>query len=280
VRVRYPIDTARRQQGLKNSYRSRFAEPYTLAVNSPIAAREHEAIILRVLGLDPALAGATGYGVVESDGRHCRMVRLGALRPARANVTVRKGGTAAERTATNGHEHLCRIHQLVSELIEEFAPHSVAVESVFTALNRQTALRLAEVRGVVLLAAAQKGIPVRSYSPREIKAHVSGYGNAGKEQMQQMVRTLLGLAETPEPADAADALAVALCHIQAAQAESRMAAGFARGGKLVGRVPEAAPRAIPRTKSLPRTAGAAVAASRSATVRRMSRLVPTIPASR
>jgi crossover junction endodeoxyribonuclease RuvC len=111
----------------------------------------------------------------------------------------------------------------------------VAVESVFTALNRKTALRLAEVRGVVLLAAAQKGVPVRSYSPREIKAHVSGYGNAGKEQMQQMVRALLGLAETPEPADAADALAVALCHIQAAQAEARLAAGFARGGKLVAR---------------------------------------------
>ena len=192
-------------------------------MNSAIDARGHDAIILRVLGLDPALAGATGYGVVESDGRRCRMVRLGALRPARVS-------RAAHTPATlDLHEHLCRIHQLVSELIEEFAPHSVAVESVFTALNRQTALRLAEVRGVVLLAAAQKGVPVRSYSPREIKSHVSGYGNAGKEQMQQMVRALLGLAETPEPADAADALAVALCHIQAAQAESRMAAGLARG---------------------------------------------------
>jgi crossover junction endodeoxyribonuclease RuvC len=152
------------------------------------------------------------------------MVRLGALRPARVPAALRESG------AKDLHEHLCRIHQLVSDLIEEFAPHNVAVESVFTALNRQTALRLAEVRGVVLLAAAQKGVPVRSYSPREIKSHVSGYGNAGKEQMQQMVRALLGLAETPEPADAADALAVALCHIQAAQAESRMAAGLACGG--------------------------------------------------
>lgn len=201
-------------------------------MNSAIDARGHETVILRVLGLDPALAGATGYGVVESDGRRCRMVRLGALRPARVPAALRESG-AKDLPATAGkHEHLCRIHQLVSELIEEFAPHSVAVESVFTALNRQTALRLAEVRGVVLLAAAQKGVPVRSYSPREIKSHVSGYGNAGKEQMQQMVRALLGLAETPEPADAADALAVALCHIQAAQAESRMAAGLARGGKL------------------------------------------------
>jgi crossover junction endodeoxyribonuclease RuvC len=202
-----------------------------------------------VLGLDPALAGATGYGVVESDGRHCRMVRLGALRPARVSAAPRTRGDAGLAAATRGHEHLCRIHQLVSELIEEFAPHSVAVESVFTALNRQTALRLAEVRGVVLLAAAQKGVPVRSYSPREIKAHVSGYGNAGKEQMQQMVRALLGLAETPEPADAADALAVALCHIQAAQAEARMAAGFARGGKLVCDGARATPRATPARRS-------------------------------
>jgi crossover junction endodeoxyribonuclease RuvC len=173
------------------------------------------------------------------------MVRLGALRPARVSAAPRTRGDAGLAAATRGHEHLCRIHQLVSELIEEFAPHSVAVESVFTALNRQTALRLAEVRGVVLLAAAQKGVPVRSYSPREIKAHVSGYGNAGKEQMQQMVRALLGLAETPEPADAADALAVALCHIQAAQAEARMAAGFARGGKLVRDGARATPRATP-----------------------------------
>ena len=198
-----------------------------------------EVTLLRVLGLDPALAGATGYGVVESDGRRCRMVRLGALRPARAAA------------AAGLHEHLCRIHELVSALIDEFAPHSVAVESVFTALNRQTALRLAEVRGVVLLAAAQKGVPVRSYSPREIKSHVSGYGNAGKEQMQQMVRALLGLAETPEPADAADALAVALCHIQAAQAEARLAAGFARGGKLARQSARAAQRKIPRARPRP-----------------------------
>lgn len=233
--------------------------------------RSEDVTLLRVLGLDPALAGATGYGVVESDGRHCRMVRLGALRPARVSMSQRKRDGAGLAATTIAHEHLCRIHQLVSELIEEFAPHSVAVESVFTALNRQTALRLAEVRGVVLLAAAQKGVPVRSYSPREIKAHVSGYGNAGKEQMQQMVRALLGLAETPEPADAADTLAVALCHIQAAQAESRMAAGLARGGKLAGRNA----RTTPRASSAP-----ASRAPRQASPRQITRLGPTIPVSR
>jgi crossover junction endodeoxyribonuclease RuvC len=164
---------------------------------------------LCVLGVDPAAAGATGYGVIESDGRRCRMLRFGAWRPA----------------ARSNAEPLRAVHSLIVALIEEFSPHGVAIESVFTALNHRTALRLAEVRGVVLLAASQAGIPAFSYSPREIKASVAGYGNAGKEQVQQMVRALLGMSETPEPADAADALAVALCHVQAAETEARLAAG-------------------------------------------------------
>jgi crossover junction endodeoxyribonuclease RuvC len=106
-------------------------------------------------------------------------------------------------------------------LIDEFAPDVLAVEAVFTALNMRTALRLAEVRGVVLLAAAQRGVVVHSYSPREVKASVAGYGHADKRQMQLMVRALLEMDETPEPSDAADALAVALCHLQAEQAKLR-----------------------------------------------------------
>lgn len=176
----------------------------------------------RVLGVDPAAAGATGYGVVESDGRHCRMLRFGALRAVRGH---------------KGTEYfpgrLREIHDLLSALIEEFQPQSIAVESVFTALNIKTALRLAEVRGVVLLAAAQNGIPVRSYSPREVKASVAGYGNADKTQMQMMVRALLGMSETPEPADAADALAVALCHVQSERFRARLSA------------PSPAPTALP-----------------------------------
>jgi crossover junction endodeoxyribonuclease RuvC len=164
----------------------------------------------RVLGVDPAAAGATGYGVIESDGRACRLLRFGALR------ATRKG-------PEHFPERLREIHALLAALIEEFQPHGVAVESVFTALNIKTALRLAEVRGVVLLAAAQHGVPVRSYSPREVKASVAGYGNAAKEQMQLMVRALLGMTETPEPADAADALAVALCHVQAERFRARLA---------------------------------------------------------
>jgi len=162
-----------------------------------------------VLGIDPAAAGATGFGVVERNGNCCRMLRLGALRPLKP-------------LSVAANAHLCDIHRLISELIEEFQPRAVALESVFAALNVKAALRLAEVRGVVLLAAAQAATPAFSYSPREVKATVAGYGHAGKEQVQQMVRALLKMAETPEPADAADALAVALCHIQIAEGRERL----------------------------------------------------------
>ncbi|MBZ5701819.1 MAG: crossover junction endodeoxyribonuclease RuvC [Acidobacteriia bacterium] len=164
---------------------------------------------MRVLGLDPAAAGPTGYGIVESDGRSCRMLHYGALRVAR------------KRQEESGGAALAEVHALLGRLIAEYRPQVVAVESVFAALNMKTALRLAEVRGVVLLAAEQHGLPVHSYSPREIKASVAGHGNASKEQMQVMVRALLALSETPQPADAADALAVALCHLQAEQTRRR-----------------------------------------------------------
>jgi crossover junction endodeoxyribonuclease RuvC len=114
---------------------------------------------------------------------------------------------------------LCEIHRLITELIQEYRPRAVALESVFAALNVKAALRLAEVRGVVLLAAAQAKVPAFSYSPRKIKATVASYGHASKEQVQQMVRALLSMSETPEPADAADALAVALCHIHLSEVQ-------------------------------------------------------------
>jgi crossover junction endodeoxyribonuclease RuvC len=163
----------------------------------------------RVLGVDPASAGPTGYGIIESDGRRCRMLHYGALKVAPQR---QKEGLGAV---------LHDVHTLLCRLIDEFSPHALAVESVFTALNMRTALRLAEVRGVVLLAAAQRGVAVHSYSPREVKASVAGYGQADKRQMQLMVRALLEMNETPEPSDAADALAVALCHLEAERARRR-----------------------------------------------------------
>jgi len=164
-----------------------------------------------VLGVDPAATGPTGYGVIESDGGECRLLHYGALR------------VGAKRQKESLGAALQDVHVRICELIEKFSPQVLAIEGIFSALNVRTALRLAEVRGVVLLAAAQNNIAVHSYSPREVKASVAGHGNADKRQMQVMVRALLRMTETPEPADAADALAVALCHLQAHKTRARFA---------------------------------------------------------
>lgn len=164
---------------------------------------------LRVLGIDPASAGPTGFGIIESDGRHCCLVHYGALR------------IAAKRQKEYAGVVLQEVYSRVCHLIADYSPDALAIESIFTALNMRTALRLAEVRGVILLAAAQHGLEVSSYAPREVKASVAGHGHADKRQVQLMVRALLSLKEIPEPSDAADALAVALCHLQTEQARRR-----------------------------------------------------------
>ena len=117
---------------------------------------------MRVLGLDPAATGPTGYGIVEGDGRQCRLLHYGALKIA---ANRRKEGEGAA---------LQEVHARLCGLIDEFAPDVLAVEGIFSALNVRTALRLAEVRGVVLLAAAQHGVEVCSYAPREVKAAAPG----------------------------------------------------------------------------------------------------------
>ncbi|MGH9718016.1 MAG: crossover junction endodeoxyribonuclease RuvC [Candidatus Acidiferrales bacterium] len=173
---------------------------------SPQSAAAHK---LCVLGVDPAVAGAIGYGVIQTEGSRAACMRFGALKFPRQR-------TFAFR--------LREIHLLISSLIEQFQPDAIAVESVFTSLNMRTALKLAEMRGVVLLAAAQAQIPAHSYSPREVKASVAGFGAASKQQIQQMVRSLLDLDVIPQPADASDALAVALCHAHLSRARERLAA--------------------------------------------------------
>lgn len=189
----------------------------------------------RVLGVDPAATGPTGYGVIECDGRFCHTLHYGALKVAPKRQKECCGAVLQE------------VHALLCRLMDEFSPDAVAVESVFTALNVRTALRLAEVRGVVLLAAAQRGVAVHSYSPREVKASVAGYGQADKRQIQLMVRALLQMTETPEPSDAADALAVALCHLQANRARQRFGL----------------PEGIRATKSRSRSAAVRVAGARN-----------------
>ena len=190
-----------------------------------MSVRIKKSVGMRVLGLDPAAAGPTGYGIIESDGRQCTLLHYGALRVPMARRKAFAGAALQD------------VHELISRLIRDFSPTVVAAESVFTALNMRTALRLAEVRGVVLLAAAQHGLAVYSYSPREVKASVGGYGHADKRQMQLMVRALLSMTETPESADAADALAVALCHVQAEQARLRFGLPIESSARPKSRVP-------------------------------------------
>jgi crossover junction endodeoxyribonuclease RuvC len=192
---------------------------------------------LRVLGIDPAAVGPTGSGIVESDGRAHRVLGYGAQR------------IAAKRQKESSGAALHDVHSLLCRLLEEFKPTVMAVESVFTALNMRTALRLAEVRGVVLLAAEQFGVEVYSYSPREVKACVAGYGQADKRQMQIMVRALLHMKELPEPTDAADALAVALCHLQAEVLERRY--GLSRGKKVKTALPRITVRAAAAIDATP-----------------------------
>jgi crossover junction endodeoxyribonuclease RuvC len=203
---------------------------YTMSSSNGAAAKSPW---LRVLGLDPAAAGPTGYGIVESDGRCYKAVYYGALR-----VPVKRQKESSGAALQDVHELLC-------SLIAEFAPQVLAVESIFSALNVRTALRLAEVRGVVLLAAEQHGLTVYSYSPREVKACVAGYGHAEKRQIQLMVRALLSMSETPEPADAADALAVALCHLQAHHARLRFGLSDSNARARTVRAGAVRPRTAP-----------------------------------
>jgi crossover junction endodeoxyribonuclease RuvC len=205
-----------------------------MKARSPAASPTARNGCFRVLGVDPASAGPTGYGIIESDGRRCRMLHYGALKVAPKRQKECLGAVLQD------------VHALLCRLMDEFSPDALAVESVFTALNMRTALRLAEVRGVVLLAAAQRGVAVHSYSPREVKASVTGYGQADKKQMQLMVRALLQMTETPEPADAADALAVALCHLQGQQARQRFGLPDMSASSKLHAQPRAARAPVPR----------------------------------
>jgi crossover junction endodeoxyribonuclease RuvC len=147
-----------------------------------------------VLGIDPGTA-ALGYGIVERTGSGLRAIDYGCLT------------TSADLPMP---ERLRRIHELVVELIETHRPEIVAVERVFFSKNAQTAFAVGQARGVVLLAAAQAGVPVREATPNEVKVGVTGYGRADKGQVARMVTVILGLAEVPTPDDTADALAIAI----------------------------------------------------------------------
>ena len=152
---------------------------------------------MRIFGIDPGSV-RTGYGCVESDGTRHRLVRCGAIAaPARLPFP----------------ERLHTIHTQLTTLLLECRPDGVAVESLFHAVNARAALQLGHARGVALLAASQAHVPIAEYSPAEVKRAVVGYGRAEKPQVANMIRLLLGLDVVPEPTDATDALAVAICHL-------------------------------------------------------------------
>jgi len=148
-----------------------------------------------VLGIDPGTA-ATGYGIVERSGSKLRVIDYGCLE------------TLSTQTLP---VRLLEIHRAVTELIVTHKPAQIGVERLFFNRNVQTAFAVGQARGVVLLAAAEHGLPVFEYGPHEVKLAVTGYGRADKMQVQRMVQMVLGMAILPRPDDAADALAVAIC---------------------------------------------------------------------
>lgn len=158
------------------------------------------------LGVDPGTA-ICGYGAVLSEGDRLSMVACGA-------ITTAPGQPMEAR--------LQQVYRGLRDLMARYGPRDVAVEELFFSKNVRTALAVGQARGVVLLAAADAGLPVAEYTPLQVKQAVVGYGRAEKLQVQQMVRVILGTAQVPEPDDAADALAVAICHIHSSQSVERL----------------------------------------------------------
>jgi crossover junction endodeoxyribonuclease RuvC len=165
---------------------------------------------MRVLGVDCGTE-YTGYGVVElcHDGKliclTCGAIRLSPREPMAGRLST--------------------IFDRLGAIIAEHRPDRVAIEGIFYALNVKSALKLGQVRGVAMLAASAAGLEVAEYSPLSIKSAVVGYGRAEKQQVQHMVTQLLNLAEIPEPPDAADALAIAICHLHTSATQERQRVG-------------------------------------------------------
>lgn len=160
---------------------------------------------MRVLGLDPGLTRA-GFGLVERKSGEVKMVSTGAIRTPPGPVPAR----------------LAQLFEEVTALIDSLRPDSVAVERVLFSANAKTAMSVGQAAGVCLLAASQAGCDVTEYSPNEVKLAVTGYGQADKRQMQKMVARILGLDHVPKPADAADALGLAITHLSSHQMKKKM----------------------------------------------------------
>jgi crossover junction endodeoxyribonuclease RuvC len=158
---------------------------------------------MRVLGIDPGTI-TLGYGVIESDDNDVFLIKYGALKTnSRSSIG----------------ERLSYLYGRLREIIAEHSPQAVAIEQPFVAKNARSAFAIGRAQAVAILAAANSDVPCFEYTPAEIKQRVANYGASDKEQIQQMVMLQLGLTQVPDPSDAADALAVALCHLQAKHLE-------------------------------------------------------------
>jgi len=176
---------------------------------------------MKIFGIDPG-SERTGYGCVASDGSRHRLLTSGVLTPPPRALLP---------------DRLLVIHTGLTALIAEYRPDCVAIENIFHAKNVRSALRLGHARGVALLAASAAGVPIVEYTPAEIKRAVVGFGRAEKPQVGQMVKTLLGLPAAPSPHDAADAVAVAICHIHSSTGAIAEAARLHGSSRSSGRRP-------------------------------------------
>ena len=165
---------------------------------------------MRILGIDPGIA-IVGFGVVDSSGGRHTLVNYGVVTtPAKTSLSSR----------------LEQIYRDIGELISTFQPDAVAIEELFFNTNITTGISVAHGRGVILLACYQSGVPVYEYTPLQVKQAVVGYGRADKKQVIDMVRRLLKMADAPKPDDAADALAIALCHARSFTSKLNQKGGF------------------------------------------------------
>lgn len=149
-----------------------------------------------ILGIDPGYA-IVGVGVIEYRGNKFRTLEYNAITTPAGMPTV---------------ERLQKIYQEMNMYIDKYNPDAMAIEELFFNSNQKTAINVAQARGVLLVAAANRGVPINEYTPLQVKQSVTGYGRADKKQIQQMVKMMLGLNVIPKPDDAADALAIAICH--------------------------------------------------------------------
>ncbi len=164
---------------------------------------------MRIIGIDPGYA-IVGFGIIEYDNGRFKTVDYGA-------ITTEAG--------TDFNIRLRTIYQDVCQILDIYEPESLAIEKLYFQNNQKTAIDVAEARGVILLAASQRNILIREYTPLEVKKSITGYGQAVKRQVQEMTKRVLKLSEIPKPDDTADALAIAVCH---AHTDNSLLAGFGK----------------------------------------------------